>query len=100
LSCNEGRFVYFPYCVSLAVVTIMRPSDVYFIRAGKGAVLKGLPFTLISLGTDSHGSVPVYESNWWRTGTRRRDCLDACRGQLKRTRSLVFGTALEAFLFG
>jgi len=44
-----GKFVYFLYCVSLLVVTIKRPSDVYFIRAGESAVLKGMPFTLISL---------------------------------------------------
>jgi hypothetical protein len=44
-----AKFVYFTYCVSLLIVTFKRPSDVYFIRAGESAVLKGLPFTLISL---------------------------------------------------
>ena len=44
-----GKFVYFSYCVSLLVVTIKRPSDVYFIRVGESATLRGMPFTLISL---------------------------------------------------
>jgi hypothetical protein len=44
-----AKFVYFTYCVSLLIVTFRRPSDVYFIRAGESAVVRGLPFTLISL---------------------------------------------------
>jgi len=44
-----GKFVYFYYCISLLVVTIRRPSDVYLIRVGESALLKGMPFTLLSL---------------------------------------------------
>jgi hypothetical protein len=49
-----GQFVFFLYCISLLVVTFRRPSDVYFIRAGENAVVKGLPFTLLSLA-----------AGWW-----------------------------------
>ena len=44
-----GRFVFFPYCISFVVVTMKRPSDVYFIRSGESAVAKGLPYLLLSL---------------------------------------------------
>ena len=44
-----GRFVFFPYCISLLVVTMKRPSDVYFVRSGESAIVKGLPYLLLSL---------------------------------------------------
>lgn len=44
-----GRFVFFEYCVSLGVVTLRRPSDVYFLRAGQWGWWRGLPYTLLSL---------------------------------------------------
>lgn len=44
-----AKFVIFQYCISALVVTLKRPSDVYFIRAGENATAKGLPFTLLSL---------------------------------------------------
>ena len=46
---NGGKFVFYTYTVSIIVMTFKRPTDVYFIRAGENAVLKGLPQTLISL---------------------------------------------------
>lgn len=44
-----GTFVIYHYCISLVVVTLMRPSSIYFIKGGHGRLGKGLPFTLISL---------------------------------------------------
>ena len=43
-----GRFVIYQYCISILILTFKRPSDIYFIRGGESAVLKGLPFTLMS----------------------------------------------------
>ncbi len=45
---NGGRFVLFTYTVSVLILTFRRPSDVYFLKGGRGAFFKGLPFILIS----------------------------------------------------
>src|SRR5215216_383441 len=44
-----GKFVSYQYCISLLVITFKRSSSVYFIRHEENAVVKGLPFTLLSL---------------------------------------------------
>ena len=44
-----GKFVLYQYCISLRVITFKRSSSVYFIRHAENAVVKGLPFTLLSL---------------------------------------------------
>lgn len=44
-----AKFVLFQYCVSAVVMTFRRPSDIYFLRSGESPVVKGLPFTLLSL---------------------------------------------------
>lgn len=44
-----GKFVVFEYCVSLLIITLKRPSGVYFIRAGEGTFGKSISFTIISL---------------------------------------------------
>ena len=45
-----GRFVRFQYCASAILISFKRSSDhIYFIRAGESAVIKGLPFTGVSL---------------------------------------------------
>ena len=44
-----AKFVLFQYCISIIVLTFRRPSDIYFLRQGESAVVKGLPFTLLSL---------------------------------------------------
>jgi hypothetical protein len=44
-----GRFVYFPFTISLIVVTFKHTSGVYLMRKEKGAIVKAIPFTLISL---------------------------------------------------
>jgi len=43
-----GRFVVFQYTISLVVLTLRRSSAVHFIRAGEGAVGKGLVYSLIT----------------------------------------------------
>ena len=44
-----GKFVTYPYVISLLIITFRRTSNVYFIKADESAVVKGLPFTLLSL---------------------------------------------------
>ncbi len=44
-----GRFVIYQYCISVILMSFKQPSNIYFIRAGKSAVVKGLGFSLISL---------------------------------------------------
>src|SRR6266436_5772040 len=44
-----AKFIIFQYCVSVILLKFRRPSDIYFIRQGENAVVKGLPFTLLSL---------------------------------------------------
>lgn len=43
-----ARFVQFPWCVSLVVVSLRQSSPIYFIKNGESAFWKALPFTLIS----------------------------------------------------
>lgn len=44
-----GKFVTYPYVISVLIITFRRTSDIYFVRADENAVIKGLPFTLLSL---------------------------------------------------
>ena len=44
-----GRFVFFEWCVSLGVVTLRRPSAIYFLTARQHGWLRGLPYALASL---------------------------------------------------
>jgi len=44
-----AKFVLFQYCISVIVLTFRRGSDIYFLKQGESAVVKGLPFTLLSL---------------------------------------------------
>lgn len=44
-----GKFVIFQYTISIIVRTFKRSSNIYFIRPGENSVVKGLPFSLISL---------------------------------------------------
>ena len=46
---NGSRFVFFEYCISLGIVTLRRPSAVYLLRGGSRGVLRGLPYTFLSL---------------------------------------------------
>jgi hypothetical protein len=44
-----GKFVMYEYCISLLIITFKRPSNIYFISHEENAIVKGLPFTLLSL---------------------------------------------------
>ena len=44
-----AKFVVFNYCISIIVLTFRRSSSIYFIKPGENAIVKGLPFTLLSL---------------------------------------------------
>jgi hypothetical protein len=43
-----GRFVFFEFCISFLIVTLRRPTDVYFLRAGDHGLIRGLPYTVLS----------------------------------------------------
>jgi len=44
-----SRLVCYNYCISLLVVTFRRGTDVYLIRPEENAVVKGLPWSLLTL---------------------------------------------------
>jgi hypothetical protein len=44
-----GKFVVFQYCISIIVMSYKRSSSIYFLKAGESALIKGLPFTVLSL---------------------------------------------------
>lgn len=44
-----GRFVTYRYCISVIVLTFRRGTEVHFVRPGESAVMKGLPWTLLTL---------------------------------------------------
>ena len=44
-----GKFVIYTYCISVLILTFKRSSDIYFIRGGENAIVKGLGFSTISL---------------------------------------------------
>ena len=43
-----GKFVIYTYCISVLIMTFKRSSDIYFIRGGENAVVKGLGFSALS----------------------------------------------------
>ncbi|MBE2229138.1 MAG: hypothetical protein IAE96_00675 [Chitinophagaceae bacterium] len=45
---NGGRFVYFPFTISLGVVTFKRTSDVYLVRAGESRLKFSWPFLMLT----------------------------------------------------
>lgn len=44
-----GKFVMYPYVISILVMTFRRSSNIYFVKVDESAVVKGLPFTFLSL---------------------------------------------------
>ncbi|MDR0923940.1 MAG: hypothetical protein LBN31_06270 [Hungatella sp.] len=46
---NGGKLVIYQFCISILVMTFKRGSDIYLIRAGESAFVKGLGYTLLSL---------------------------------------------------
>ena len=63
-----AKFVIFQYCISLVVITFRRSSNIYFISHSDNAVIKGLPFTLLSFALGWWGIPwgPIYtiQSIW------------------------------------
>jgi hypothetical protein len=41
--------VIYQYSISVLILSFKRPSDIYFVRSNESAILKGLPYTLLSL---------------------------------------------------
>ena len=46
---HGARFVMYQYTISVIVMTYRRSSDIYFVRAHENGVIKGLPFTIMSV---------------------------------------------------
>jgi len=44
-----GKFIIYQFCISLLIITFKRSSSIYYISHEQNAVVKGLPFTLLSL---------------------------------------------------
>lgn len=44
-----GRFVFYRYCFSAVVVTVMQGTDIYFVRADESRIRKGVPWSLLTL---------------------------------------------------
>lgn len=44
-----AKFVVFPYCISVVIMTFRRSSDIHFLRKGEVAFTKGWSFALVSL---------------------------------------------------
>jgi hypothetical protein len=44
-----GKFVVYRYCFSVIFLTMWRGTDIYFVRADQSRVIKGLPWTLLTL---------------------------------------------------
>jgi hypothetical protein len=44
-----GKFVCYRYCFSALIVTVMQGTDVYFVGASENRVVKGLPWSLLTL---------------------------------------------------
>jgi len=44
-----ARFVFYEYCISFVIVSVRRPSDIFFLRPGDIGIVRGLPYVLISL---------------------------------------------------
>ena len=43
-----GRFVYFPYVISVIFITFKRTSGVYLVRHNENITTRSLPFSLLS----------------------------------------------------
>ena len=46
---NGAKFVMYQWCISVLVMTFKRGTDIYYIKPGENAVVKGLPWTILSL---------------------------------------------------
>ena len=44
-----GRFIYYAITISILVITFKRTSGVYLVRKNQNAVMRGFPFTILTL---------------------------------------------------
>jgi len=44
-----GKFVIYQYAISIVILSFKQGSDIYFVRSTENAVVKGLPYTLLTL---------------------------------------------------
>jgi hypothetical protein len=44
-----GRFVFYEYCISFVLLTLRRASKVHLLAHGKRGLLRGLPYSILSL---------------------------------------------------
>ncbi|HJT79024.1 MAG TPA: hypothetical protein VJ739_17645 [Gemmataceae bacterium] len=44
-----GRLVFFEYCISFVLLTLRCPTGLVLLRPGESGVVRGLPYTLLSL---------------------------------------------------
>lgn len=44
-----AKFVMYQFCISIVIMTFKRSSNIFFISHDQSAVVKGLPYTLLSL---------------------------------------------------
>jgi hypothetical protein len=44
-----GKFVIYQYAISVVILSFKQGTDVYFVRSTENAVVKGLPYTLLTL---------------------------------------------------
>jgi hypothetical protein len=69
---NGGRFVYYPYTISLLFVTMKRTSGVYLVKAGSSDKTRRLPYMFMSalLGWWGFPFGPLYTMESLRTNYR------------------------------
>jgi hypothetical protein len=44
-----GKFVIYQYAISVVILSFKQGTDVYFVRSTENALVKGLPYTLLTL---------------------------------------------------
>ena len=44
-----GKFVMYSYAMSFIVITLKRPSEIYFIKSNESALGRGMKYTVITL---------------------------------------------------
>lgn len=69
---SGGKFVYYPFTISFIIITFKRVSGVYLVRGNENSVLKGLPYTLLSVLL-----------GWWGIPWGPRHTLDSLRTNLR-----------------
>jgi hypothetical protein len=69
---NGARFVYFPFTVSLLLITLKRTSGTYLVRQGESAIGKRIFYSIISL-----------LFGWWGIPFGPKFTIDAIRANLR-----------------